>query len=143
MKELITYIKKKETTPESILKEIKDFVKSSNKDNFEVVISEVKDIRSAAQNKFFHGVILKEFCNASIGTNLEHRTVAAWKQVLKKMFLKAQIGEVDFVMDTHELTVDLFSTFITSCISYLTSEKINGVIMEQDRKIYEHSTGIK
>lgn len=143
MKELVTYIKKGETTPTSIMEQIKVFLKQSNKENFEVTISEVKDIRSAAQNRFFHSVILNAFKEAAIGTNWEQRNTIAWKEELKRMFLGTFTDDVKYVRHTSELTVEEFSVFIENCINFLVTSELQGCIMETDRKVYMHSMGIK
>lgn len=148
MKQLTTYIVRGKTTPEQILNEIKTFAKETKKD-LEVVVSEVKDIRSSAQNKFLWSAVYPAFVEAGIGLGFEGWSNEDWHYKLTKMYLSQphpKDPNMVITKSTTVLTVEEFSKYIDKCIEFLVApvpEGLEGTIMERDRQVYEHSLGRK
>ena len=83
--------------------------------------------RSLAQNRYFHGIIVKYYQNLWRDVKGNFHEVIV-KGMLKKMFLTKEVvcqvtGEVEeVVIDTRDLSVNSFDLFIQECRLYYLHE---------------------
>lgn len=122
---------------------IDTYFKLSTDTVFELRISPIKSKRSAAQNRFYHGVVLPALVSASMGTKFSRWQVSHWHDTCKEAFLRSkdEVTGRTITRSTTSLTVEEMSKYMDTVINTVLIDTLHGSIEDKHKNLYKQSKG--
>jgi hypothetical protein len=111
---------------------------------FEISITGVKSKRSAAQNRFYFGVVLPALVSASMGTKFSKWQKEHWHDCMKEAFLRSkdEVTGRTVTRSTTSLSVEEMSKYIETIINTVLIDTLHGCIEDKHEQLYKESRGI-
>jgi len=138
------YIENKENWLSSdLVSKIDTFFKLATDTVFELRITGVKSKRSAAQNRFYHGVLLPSLVSASMGTKFSKWQCTHWHDCLKEAFLRSkdEVTGRTITRSTTSLTVEEMSKYMDTIINTVLIDTLHGSIEDKYKDLYNQTKG--